>query len=210
MRKAMLLWMAVSIAVWPPIATAETVLNIDDFKTGPTVSVLFTGSSPGVQGGSMLGGFRRTNFTVIPIPVTHPGILQIRPNGPLIVSCGYKVAHRLEVVYGVDGSGANAPLNLDLSAYDKLAVDFEASDQGVNFNIVIFWASGAYWAIQGFNLSESNVPFTVDFPLANFAPGVPSVPPDFADIDYIVVIAQTGSAIGANDYAISGIRAVGP
>jgi hypothetical protein len=31
---------------------------------------------------------------------------------------------------------------------------------------------------------------------------------DFSDIDFIAVIAQTGSPIGSNDYAINSIKAV--
>jgi hypothetical protein len=40
--------------------------------------------------------------------------------------------------------------------------------------------------------------------------GIPGTTVDFTDIDYIAVIAQTGSAIGSNDYAIDSIKAVGP
>jgi hypothetical protein len=193
-----------------PAIGAAAELVLDDFKTGPKVSFLFTGSDAAPQAGSMVGGVRWTNFRVIPAPVAHGGLFQIQAGGPLIVSTGYKVAHRLDVVYGFDAGGANAPLNLDLGAYDRLVVDFDGSDTGVNFNIVMFWASGIYYAIQGFNLSASNVPFSVSFPFANFAPGVPGIPLDVHDIDYIVVIAQTGSPIGANDYAIKTLKAVGP
>jgi hypothetical protein len=196
--------MAVAVA-WPSIAAAQ--LTIDDFTTGPKVSFLVSGSDSGVQPGSMVGGFRRTNFIVAPFPVAHPGLLQVRAGGPLIVSCGFKVAHRTEVSYGLDGTGANVPLNLNLSANNRLIVDFDASDAGLNFNIVLYWASGALWAIQGFNLAASDVPFSVVFPFAGFTPGVPGTTVDFADIDYIAVIAQTGSAIGSNDYAITGIKA---
>jgi hypothetical protein len=208
MRVRIPLWVAAAL-VWPLIATAAE-LPIDDFKTGPEVSFLFSGNDLGLQAGSMVGGFRRTNFIVVPPAVPHPGLFHIPAGGPLIVSCGYKVGHRLELIYGVDGSGGGAPLNFDLSAYDRLVVDFDASDAGVNFNIVVYWASGAYWAIQGFNLAASNVPFSVSFPFASFTPGVPMIPPDWSDIDYIVVIAQTGSAIGSNDYAIKAFKAVGP
>jgi hypothetical protein len=208
MRTRILLWMTVGV-VWPSITIAAQ-LTIDDFTTGPKVSFLFSGTDSGIQAGSMVGGFRRTNFLVAPFPVVHPGLLQIRSGGPLIVSCGYKVAHRLDIGYGLDGNGGNVPLNLDLSAYNRLVVDFDASDAGLNFNIVLFWASGAFYAIQGFNLGASNVPFSVNFPFADFIPGVPSVPLDVSDIDYIAVIAQTGTPIGSNDYAITSIKAVGP
>lgn len=205
MRTRMFLLMTVGVA-WPSIATAQ--LTIDDFTTGPKVSFLVSGTDSGIQAGSMVGGFRSTHFLVAPFPVAHPGLLQIRQNGPLIVSCGYKVAHRLDLGYGVDASGTSVPLNLNLSAFSRLVVDFDASDAGLNFNIVLFWASGAFWAIQGFNLGASNVPFSVSFPFANFTPGVPGTAVDFSDIDFIAVIAQTGSPIGSNDYAINSIKAV--
>lgn len=210
MRKQIAVLLLLVLIGLPATAGAQTVKVLDDFKTGPQWSVLFTGNDLRVQAGSMVGGFRRTNFIVIPNPVVHPGIMQVRSGGPLIVSAGYKVSHRLEVFYGVDGAGANAPLNLDLSAYDRLVVDFDGSDAGVNFNIVIWWASGALYAAQGINLAASSVPFSVQLPFDRFTPGIPGMLPTFNDIDYIAVIAQSGSAIGANDYAITTLRAVGP
>jgi hypothetical protein len=208
MRTRILALWAVVLAAPPFAGAAERAL--DDFTTGPKVSFLFTGDDTSQQAGTMVGGFRRTHFLVAPFPIAHGGLFHIPAGGPLIVSCGYKVAHRLELIYGVDGSGANAPLNLDLSAYDRLVVDFDGSDAGINFNIVVFWASGAYYSIQGFNLDASNLPFSVTFPFSLFLPTVPGFPVDWSDIDYIVIVAQTGSAIGANDYAIRGFKAVGP
>ena len=58
--------------------------------------------------------------------------------------------------------------------------------------------------------ANPNAPGTsvvVDMPFGNFVPNA-GPPPDFRDIDLIDIISQSGSAVGANDYAITLIEAV--
>jgi hypothetical protein len=104
-------------------------------------------------------------------------------------------------------AGAGRPSTIDVGPFGW---NFDGSDAGIDFNIVVFWNSGANYALLGFNLDASNAPFSVTFPFTGFTSGVPGVPVDWGNIDYMVGVAQTGSAIGANDYAIKAFKAAGP
>ena len=191
----------------PTIGMAQGLL-IDDFTTGEHFAIRWFGNELDVQGGSMLGGFRRTNFIIASNDRIQPGILHIRRGeGPLVIDAGFKVQHRLEITYGIDSIGSLAPLNLDLSSFDRLSVDFEASDLGVNFNIVIFSGNGTARAQLGFNLVPSITAFSIDFPLVDFSPVGDF---DIGDVDLIVLVLQSGSATGGNDYAVTSISAENP
>ena len=47
-------------------------------------------------------------------------------------------------------------------------------------------------------------PSFVDFAFDDFEPGYPNAM-DWDDIDFVTVLFQTGSAIGANDFAVTSI-----
>jgi len=186
-----------------------TSLVIDDFSSGMHKAVLKSGIDRKIHEGSMAGGRRLVNF-IVPENNLYDqlGMFQIRPpDGALVVSSGYKTFHRFEMAYGiVDLDGHVEPLHLDLSGYDSIQVDFDGNDRGVNFNIVLFSTNGGR-AHLGQNITARDLPFTVDFPLADFAPIG-----DFniSDLSVITIVSQSGSAIGSNDYALTEIRAVAP
>jgi hypothetical protein len=195
------------MAVVAPFSAQAQNLTIDNFSTAPYKKQLMSGSDQHTQAGTMLGGSRYTDFVVCePTPChtafNQPGSFQIRPDrrgtSALIHSAGYKVYPRLVVEYG-----AANPLQLNLSgSYDRLRVNFDGSDQVVNFNIVVFSPSGYYQS--GCNLDLGTNPVSVDFPLADFS----NSGGDFTNVSTIAYVMQTGSAVGANDWAITSFEAV--
>jgi len=189
-----------------PLA-AHSALVLDDFSTGPHRARLSSGQDLDIQSGSMIGGERVTVFEVCQSspcgaenPFDQDATAQIRPGSPsaLIYSAGYKLGPRLDVQYGTF-----TPLQLNLDSYDRFRINFDGSDLVVNFNIVVFTPSG--WRQTGCNLSASTNPVSIDFPFADFTgPGNP----DFSDVMAIDFIFQTGSAIGANDFAVTSLEAI--
>ena len=61
-------------------------------------------------------------------------------------------------------------------------------------------------ASHSVNVPAHESEFVVDVPFSDFVPNAGPLP-DFIDIDLIDIVSQTGSAIGANDYAITLIEA---
>lgn len=184
---------------------------IDDFKSGEHATPpVLRGKDRQIKDGSMAGGKRLVNFI---IPETNVfgqvGSFQVRPiDGVMVVSTGYKVFHRVEMGYGiVDLDGHVDPLHLDLSNFDRFEVDFDGCDLGVNFNIVLSSVDGSS-ASMGINVTPSIYPFTVEFPFTHFVHHMGEL--DFGDLSVIVLVFQSGSAIGSNDYAVTEIRAAGP
>ncbi len=188
---------------------ANAQLVLDDFSTGAYKVKQASGQDINTQSGLMVGGDRFTVFTVCPPgpcgasnPFDQEALLQIRPGSPsaLIYSAGYKVAPRLDLQYGTF-----TPLQLNLGAYDRFRVKFDASDLIVNFNIVVFTPSG--WLQTGCNLSASTNSVSIDFPFADF---IGPANPDFTNINAIDFIFQSGSAMGTNNFAITSLEAVPP
>jgi len=189
------------------VAAAQN-LTLDDFSSGPYKKRLAGGQDVATQAGTMIGGDRLTVFSVcqakpcgLQNPFGQAGAFQIRAKTKfappaLIYSAGYKVFPRLDVEYG-----ANTPLQLDLSRYDRLRITFDGSDLVVNFNIVVFTPSG--YRQTGCNLDPSLVPVSIDFPLADFQGKA-----DFSNVSAIDVIFQSGSAVGANDWAVTSFEAI--
>jgi hypothetical protein len=179
--------------------------TIDDFRTGPYEVSIQSSYDTSVQPGSMLGGFRLTHLLVgsgPANPLGHAGVLDIRPGGPLVVDAGYRVGPRLEVYYGYGAEQEFLALDEDLAAEgDRFRLHFEASDHALNVNIVVF--TGSEYASLGYNLEASNWPFTQDFAFSDFR-SFTAV--DWEHIDVVVLVVQSTSVMGGNDWALSKIE----
>jgi hypothetical protein len=195
----------VAVALAPNAALAQSLL-IDDFTTGDyQVDAYPSAPDSSYQIGAMLGGIRSTYLSATATLPQHqrPASLSIPVGGPLIIDTGFQVKHRLELVYGL------SPLNLDTRVYSRLRVWFDGLDKTENFNIVLWAANGARYYQLGLNLSANENASCVDFPLDNFGKaGIPEA--DRADIDSIALILQSGSAMGAADFALRSVSLVGP
>ena len=180
---------------------------IDDFTTGIYRVKLRENDDTNIQrGANIVGCFRQTRF-IVPAgnQFNQTAALEIRREGALIVNSDYKVFHRLEVVYGVDAQGRNAPLDLSLrsAGYDRFRVRFDGNDLVLNFNIVVFDGDGNI-SSHGFNVSPDINPFDLDLLFDDFTSN--AAPADFDNIHFIALVFQSGNAVGANDYAITSLK----
>ena len=183
---------------------------LDDFTSGPYRRRLVCGSDNAFQNGTMLGGVRNTSLLVpcgdASNPFEQAASLEISKGGPLALGSGIRVFHRVEVVYGIDKGNVFAPLSLDLSGFDRLRLRFDANDLVLNVNVVVFMRDGTARAQAGCNVEPRTLPFNLDLRLASdFVTQLGSA--DWSDVDAIALIFQSGSAIGANDYAVTAFAA---
>lgn len=197
------------LASFPGSARAGS-LVLDDFTTGAYAKRLHCGDHSAFRNGTMVGGVRNT-FFFVPCdgganPFDQTASLEILKDGPLAFGAGIRVFHRVEVLYGFDKGSAFDPLNLDLSGFDRLRVKFDSSDLVLNFNVVVFMQDGTSRVQAGCNLEPGTLPFDVDLRFAeDFVTQAGT--PDWSDVDAIDIIFQSGSAIGANDYAVTALSA---
>lgn len=199
---------AVLACALPQGASATTVLTLDNFTGSSFKTSIASGERDSIQSGSMMGGFRQTRLIVNAQPYRQPATVQGRSSGPLVVSNGYKSYHRLELRYGVDASGANWPLNFDMSPFDRVILRLDGQNTVLNINVVLYSNGGAAYASAGKNVDVNVVPHAVEFQVGDFHN--PGGGFDWHDVDYAVVIVQSASAVGGDDYAILNLSAEGP
>jgi hypothetical protein len=200
------------------VAAAPTPADviIDDFRSGPLRrAAVQCATFDELQSIATAAFVRRTRLIAGDIatpcgqPAGYAGVaaVAIAPSGPLTVSTDYRVGHRLELLYGQDLARNNLPLNLDFTEGGRpgpvIRVKFRAMDLIENFSLVLYMKDGASRAGCSENLSPATAGFTMEFPLASFVTqlGVP----DYRDVDYLMLIAQGGSAMGANDFSLDSI-----
>jgi hypothetical protein len=183
-------------------ASLRAAVVIDDFTTGPHVANVFSFSSSAsdnnTQSGAMLGGSRETAFGVFAAgspPIF--GHLDVG-SGSVFLTTIAGTTHRLDMVY--------APAGADLSAEDRFRFHFLFNSATLNFNVVVFSASGH--SQLGLNIPAQNAPFDVDFHFADFVAGSGTSFAKFAAIDFIDVIFQTGTAGGGQSFLLASIAAV--
>jgi len=112
---------------------------------------------------------------------------------------GFYVSHRIDMAYG-----GGAPMHVDLSPYQQngfIRLNFLGLTENLNFNIQLF--TGTVWAQGGCNIGYYPGSFSVELPLSKFVDkGI-----NFADINTMNFIFQSGSAIGIVSSAITSIEA---
>jgi hypothetical protein len=190
--------------------------TIDDF-TAATQNLSVT---DGVQenfkkappGSPLIGDSR-----LIVLRVEKPGVPALAKaatldigDGHLVVQSGIQVLSRIEVFYGRGSNSEAIPLHHNLSGHKKFRLHFLASDSGLNINMQVRAENNpGIDAQSGVNIDghPDGVPFVVDFAFDTFVPNAGPLP-DFADINEITLIIQSGSVIGAIDYALTRIEAL--
>lgn len=198
-----------ALAAFPSGARAASSI-LDDFTTGRYRKHLRCGGDSAFQNGTMIGGVRNTSF-LVPCggganPFEQSASLEISKGGPLAVDSGIRVFHRLEVIYGLAKGDVFTPLSLDVSGFDRLRVRFDSNDLVLNFNVVVLMRDGTARVQAGCNIEPHTLPFNVDLRFASdFVTQLGT--PDWSDVDAIDIIFQSGSAIGANDFAVTAFGA---
>jgi hypothetical protein len=195
-----------------------TDLVIDDFTEGAYKVELATGSKIDYKTGSsnsIVGGVRQTYFSVSQ-PTTggfnRSSILDIPRGGPMIIESGLKSYFGIYLSYGYDIQGNANPLNLKLKqrGFDRFRINLDSSDLEMGYAVQVWDGNGNRATYFGQNtMKDRYSPSSVDLPFADFEPGYPNAM-DWDDIDFIIVLFQSGSAIGANDFAVTSIVATTP
>lgn len=175
-------------------------MMIDDFTSGDHNRAIEMGMDRNTQPtGNPDFPYRTTTLIIASPSSRHTGTIDVG-YGDLSIATAPRMYHRLEVVYGLGESGVLEPLNQDLNEFTGFRVNFLLNDRKVlNFNIVYFTDSG--WAASGRNIPEILYPNPVDFPFEDFG-GPGAGQEHLGEVNLIVLIAQTGSLGGANDYCI--------
>ncbi len=182
---------------------------IDDFRTGKYKANLKNETVVAYQtGAGIVGGTRQTSFGVQPLAgFNEPSILHIQRNGPLILSAAYRSSWSIYLLYGVNADGQANPLNLDLSGYSKIRLNFDGADHDISDALQLIDSQGNRASLtKSIAARTDGGEFYVDYPLEEFV-GVPG-PVDLRHIDSVFILLQAGTATGANDFALRSIEVV--
>ncbi|HTR27273.1 MAG TPA: hypothetical protein VMI10_25105 [Terriglobales bacterium] len=198
-----------ALCVAAPFAHAQD-LTIDDFTTGKSAVLKYKGgaTNTGTQTGAtahLIGGTRTTNFNIATNPLQQTSTFQFRPDGKhnqsaYIHNVAFLVGSREDMVYGY-----GAPMHADFSSYSGdpnglIRVNFLGLTGDLNFNIELF--TGTIYAQGGCNITANPAPFSIELPLSTFVDnGI-----NYADINLIDVITQSGSQIGGIEFAVTSIE----
>ena len=203
-------------------AQAQSELVIDDFTDSPYTATLTnhpTWMTDYQTGGTIAGGVRQTSLTVTPALPSfgQPTTLQIRRNGSLVISGGYKSYFGLVLGYGYDVTGGISGLNLNLSggggeclSCDRFRIHFDGSDSELGYLMQVYDRDGNIATLNGTeSVAQRIYSFDEDFPFADFEQDSLH-PVDWNHIEFIVVLFQTGTPLGGHDLAITKISAIPP
>ena len=163
----------------------------------------------GKEKNSPLGAARQTYLELAPGPYAQSSSLAIG-NGICIVDTGFQANSGLQIFYGINLSGVEVPMGLNLGAYSGLQLNFAglASAEGLNVIIEIDPSSGGYYESVA-SLNTGVNAFSVGFPFSSFlrgGSGVPLTAAEVSDINYIVIIFDgTGST---DSFGITSFQAV--
>lgn len=177
------------------IVGANAQLVIDDFTTGTVEKLSFKDATnqKHIQSGSnIIGKIRQISAKVIKNPFAHNMQLSIK-NGLLVMSYAYDTRGTTYVNYGVDKNG-NKPLNLDVSKYKKLKIEFDAKSTINGLYVSLFTSNDRAVYSKHMPAREGKLIFEV--PLKDFR----KIGKKFtlSDIDYIRFQFDSRSKTGCN------------
>ena len=209
MNSRILTTIILAMAMIAASQTTRSQVVIDDFKTGKYKASLKNETVTAYQTGTgIIGGTRQISFGVQPLGgFNEPSSLHVRRNGPLILSAAYRSSWSIYLLYGVNADGQTNPLNLDLTVYNKIRLNFDGADLDISDAVQLIDSQGNRASLTKSIAAEAGGgEFYVDYPLDEFI-GVPG-PIDLQHIDSIFILLQAGTATGANDFALKSIEAI--
>lgn len=170
-------------------------LVVDDFTTGEVDKLTFTDRSENRKlqtGANIVGNYRQVYAKVNQNPYEQNMQLTIK-DGLLVMSYAYDTRGTTYVNYGVNKSG-NSALNLDLSKFKSLKVEFEAKStiNGINLNLF----TGTTYAAYGKHVPAREGNFVFTIPFSEIKPTGDKF--TFSDIDYIRLQFDSRSKTGCN------------
>ncbi|CAN0584077.1 unnamed protein product [Ectocarpus sp. 12 AP-2014] len=170
-------------------------LVVDDFTTGEVDKLTFTDRTENRKlqtGANIIGNYRQVYSKVNQNPFEQNMQLSVK-NGLLVMSYAYDTRGTTYVNYGVNKSG-NSALNLDLSKFKSLKVEFEAKStiNGINLNLF----TGTTYAAYGKHVPAREGKFVFTIPFSEIKPTGDKF--TFSDIDYIRLQFDSRSKTGCN------------
>ena len=162
--------------------TASAQLTLDNFPTGsdgnyvksltaPSGAVSSATHTEPLPAGSPLGAGRWTNF-IVASPYAQSSTVDVG-NSILIVDSGFQNETILQMFYGVNVHGKQAPMGLNLGAYSGFQLNFAGSLSAPDDLAVLVevWPSSGGYYISLVDVPPSYYPFSVAFPYTSFTPG---------------------------------------
>jgi hypothetical protein len=170
-------------------------LVVDDFTTGPVDKLTYVGMTDHrtlLSGSTIIGKYRQIYSKVNQNPYKQNMQLSIK-KGLLVLSYAFDTRGTTYVNYGV-GKKGNAPLNLNLSTYKSLKVEFEAKStiNGINLNLF----TGTTYAAYGKHVPAREGTFVFTIPFSEIKPTGDKF--TYSDIDYIRLQFDSRSKTGCN------------
>src|SRR5262245_40855395 len=187
--------------------TLEAPLMIDDFTSGPAHVWSKGGTLVERQPGTMAGGVREVVRLVNPHPFQQATAVTVMKHdgaGRLIVSSGLHSQWGTYLIYGYDLAGTVVPLDLDLSGYNTIRLDFRSNDQPTS-GVIELYEAGEY-ATANWYAEPSSTAFSVDAPYATFTTTTGN-PLPLEHVDQIVVLLQSGSPNAGSDLELASVSA---
>ncbi len=183
------------------VMNANAQLIIDDFTTGELEKVTATDFSAQrflqsgsriIKGDKQVIGYRQVFSKVNQNPFGHNAQISIK-NDLLAMSFGYDTKGTVYVHYGVDKNGL-APMNLNVSKYKSIKIEFEAKStvNGMNLNLY----TGTTRAFYGKKVEAREGTIVVTIPFSEMEPAGNNF--TFSDIDYIRFQFDSRSKTGCN------------
>ena len=175
--------------------TLNAQLVIDDFTTGEIDKLTFVNMNDNrkLQTGSNIVGNHRQIYTKLNQNPYHQNMVLSIKKGLLVMSYSYDTRGTTYINYGINKSG-NAPLNLNLSKYKSLKVEFDGKStiNGINLNLF----TNTTYAAYGKHVPAREGKFVFTIPFSEIKPTGDSF--TFSDIDYIRLQFDSRSKTGCN------------
>jgi len=157
-------------------------LLVDDFTTGPIEKLTFKDASGKrflQTGNKIVGKARQISAKLNQNPYKHNMQLSVK-GGLLVMSYAYDTRGTTYVSYGVDKKG-NAPMNLNLSKYKTLKVEFTAKSTANGIYVALF--TGTSRGVFSKHVKATEGIFVFEIPLKE----IKKIGKEYtlSDIDYI-------------------------
>lgn len=164
------------------VVNLQAQLIVDDFSTGNFAKMIFNSGTSAQffqTGTSIVGNIRRIHVAVTQNTFNH-SIQVTNKSGVLAISAGYDTRGTVYVGYGHNNSGL-APMNLNLSKYKSLKIEFAAKSTINGMNVTLF--TGTSHAFNGSHVQAREDKFIFEIPLSQ----IKKIGEKYtlSDIDYI-------------------------
>jgi len=171
-------------------------LVLDDFTTGTLNSTVFDNGESEVffqSGNSIIGTTRRIHVNVRKNPYEQ-GIQVAIKNNLIAISASYDTRGTVYVGYGKDKTDRAAPMNLNLSKYKSLKIEFEGKSTINGIYVSMF--TGTSRAVYSKHVPAKEGVYVFTIPLEDFE----KVGPNYTlkDIDQIRFQFDSRSKTGCN------------